>query len=359
MRTLISTSGTSIAAGHPYSGDPQQYQRQIRGRLGELEAAHSDPADFLQRACAETNSLHSLNVRTDDRILLLTTETPDGLICAEEVARLLHNKCRVQCQIAKIEGLQVGDATRFRRVGIQKLFDALDHHCGDLTDGGLQTVLNVTGGFKSVVPYVTLYGLLHQLPVVYLFERSKSLLRLPPVPINFDYERLSQAMDALDLLQREGVIPKEGFFQAIPGLEYHRRDWYECLLEEDHGNVTISAFGALLLKLRDREQAQVFIGPAARHHYNAASGIAKEQFTFMLERVADPLWRKGKIHPFAGTDLTVFKPGNTSERLACIIRGDRVYVCELLRHDEYERTLPTRRASQYSLKGTSKNPQLA
>jgi len=210
-------------------------------------------------------------------------------------------------------------------------------------------ILNVTGGFKSVVPYVTLYGLLHQLPVVYLFERSKALLRLPPVPVNFDYERLGQAMDALELLRREGVISKEKFFQAIPGLDFHGRDWYECLLEEEDGYVTISAFGNLFLKLRAQEQNQVFIGLSARQQLDVSGSTVKEQFTFMLERVADPLWRKGKIHSFAGTDLTVFKPGNTGERMACVVRGSKIYVCELLHHDEYERVLPSRRASQYQL----------
>lgn len=241
------------------------------------------------------------------------------------------------------------DPVRFRRVGVQNLFDVLDRYGGDLVPSGDEVMLNVTGGFKSVVPYVTLYGLLHQFPVVYLFERSHALLRLPPVPVDFDYERLSAAMDALQLLEND-VVPREKFFATIPDLDYHRRDWYECLIEEDGGLVTASAFGGLLLRRRQRDQAQVLLGPAAQRQYEAATGVTREQFTFMLERVADPLWRKGKIHAFAGTDLTVFKPGNTSERMAAIVHDNRIYVCELLRHDEYERLLPQRKASDYTLK---------
>jgi hypothetical protein len=248
-----------------------------------------------------------------------------------------------------VDGLQVADVTRFRRVGMQSLFQLLDRNTQDSLNRGDEVILNVTGGFKSVVPYVTLFGLLHQLPVVYLFERSRSLLRLPPVPVAFDYERLGQAIDAMRLLENE-VIPREAFFAAIPGLEYHRRDWYECLIEEDEGLVTLSAFGSLLLRQRLAEQAEVWIGPGAQRQYAAAGGTTKDQFTFMLDRVADPLWRKAKTHAFAGTDLTVFKPGNTSERMAAIVRDGRIYVCELLQHDEYERTLPGRRAEQYALK---------
>ncbi len=350
MRKLFCTTGTSIAGGLAFDGNPNAYRDAIRKRLASLESQYPDPSDFLRRASAETNSLVALEAAEGDSVFLLCTETEDGTICAEEAGALLDAQRHLNCQVQKIEGLQVADASRFRRVGAQNLFATLDRLCGESAVGAdADVVLNVTGGFKSVVPYVTLFGLLHRLPVVYLFERSKSLLRLPPVPVNFDYERLGQAMDALALLEREGAIPREKFFQAIPGLDFHGRDWYECLLEEDGGLVTISGFGSLLLKSRAREQAQVFLGPSARTQYESSSGLSRKQFTFMLDRAGDPLWRKAKVHNFVGTNLTVFKPGNTSERMACIVRGARVYVCELLQHDQYERILPSKRAERYSL----------
>ncbi len=350
MRILICTAGTSISGGRPFTADAREYRNEIGRRLHELRNKYGDETDFLQQASAETNSLLSLQANENDKVILLSTETPDGKICAEESGRLLLENLHVGFEVIQIEGLQVEDAARFRRIGILKLFEVLDRLCGHTAAGSSKDVtLNVTGGFKSVVPYVTLYGLLNQVPVVYLFERSKTLLRLPAVPLNFDYERLGQAMDALELLHREGVLPKEKFFQAIPGLDYHGRDWYECLLEVDNGYVTLSAFGSMFLRLRSHEQARVFISPSARRQYNASTGLVNEQFTFMLERVADPLWRKGKVHSFSGTDLTVFKPGNTSERMACILRGSQIFVCELLRHDEYERVLPAKRANQYQL----------
>jgi CRISPR/Cas system-associated protein Csm6 len=51
---------------------------------------------------------------------------------------------------------------------------------------GHQIILNATGCFKSVVPYLTLRGLLYRLNVVYIFEQSNALLTLPPAPIHFD-----------------------------------------------------------------------------------------------------------------------------------------------------------------------------
>ena len=96
-------------------------------------------------------------------------------------------------QLHEIPGLQVTDHDRFRREGIDNLFKILDDISKPRLDRGQHDVwLNVTGGFKSVVPYVTLFGLLYRLPVVYIFERSNTLITLPPAAINFDFERLAR-----------------------------------------------------------------------------------------------------------------------------------------------------------------------
>jgi putative CRISPR-associated protein (TIGR02619 family) len=316
-----------------------------------LQEGAASPAVFLAQACAETHSLSQLELTKEDEIVLLHTETTDGGVCAREVAGLIVAHMVHTPRIIEIEGLQVTDAARFRRVGVQRLFQSIQGICDQVAGNtGHEVILNATGGFKSVVPYITLYGLLQSLKVVYIFEQSKALLYLPPAPIQYGNERISQAMGALAQLEKAGTMPRESFFQAIPGLAYHDRWWYEALLEEDEGGyVTLSAFGALLAGARASEQAQVFLSPTARRDFEASRGNVREQFAFMLERVRDPIWRQGKRHNFTGTDLTVYKPGNTSERLAAIVQGNRVYACELLQHDAYERVLPGKMAAQYRL----------
>ena len=132
-----------------------------------------------------------------------------------------------------------------------------------MDDPDQQIILNTTGGFKSTVPYLTLYGLLHRLPVVYLLEQSDALLTLPPAPIQFDYGRLSQAADALTLLRQVTCLGKEEFFKLIPGVPHHDRAWYESLLEEEGAVVTLSAFGLLLVEAVQKEQAEVSRHPSA------------------------------------------------------------------------------------------------
>lgn len=329
MRTIICTTGTSVAGpGNPMfkHPSPEAFAQSISDRIAAVRREHENPQTFMARISAETNGLQAMKLSRDDSVALIHTETEDGRICAEMVAKIIEMEIGRRPALYGIKGLQVTDAGRFRREGIQNLVDRLDTIHSQADRESNQIILNVTGGFKGVVPYATLYGLLRQLDVVYLFEQSNELIHLP----------------------------REEFFRLIPGCEYHQRDWFESLLDtSDAGRdeVELSSLGLLFLTDVSAEESNVFIGPRAAQQLEDSRGAVRDQFTFMLARVGDPLWRRGgSRHAFSGTDLAVFKPGGTSERMACILRGDAVYVCELLQHDEYERVLPTRREAQYKLK---------
>ncbi len=59
---------------------------------------------------------------------------------------------------------------------------------------------------------------------------------------------------------------------------------------------------------------------------------------------------KSHIHSFSGTDLDVYKMGNTSERVAAVMKGQDIYICELLQHDEYIKRLPQCKICNYNFK---------
>ncbi|MCS7306218.1 MAG: putative CRISPR-associated protein [Thermoguttaceae bacterium] len=355
MRKILCTTGISIAEKAKQAAGEQKPLEQARAAIQKsIEICRQSTAtteEFLTRLSAETHSLLKLRLSKNEEVVLLHTETEEGRLCAEAVQQVLEEELGVCCRLVQIEGLQVHDAERFRRVGIQKLFETLCKETERAPENPDQKViLNATGGFKSVVPYLTLFGLLHRLEVVYIFERSPVLLRLPPVPINFDYERLSQAEKALAVLQQEGVMSKERFFGLIPGLRYEDRSWYEALLEEDErGYVTLSAFGNLLASSLEREQSQVFLSPEARRTYEGGSRPEQEVWNLLLSKVADPLWRRAHRHSFHQTDLEVYKPDRTPHRLAGFLQGNRIYVCLLYaKHHEYERDLPKRRKAEWT-----------
>ena len=155
MKTIICTTGTSIAGGSRFTGDAEGYRRGIRVRIEQV--SKDKPDDFLKIISAETNSLSQVSDIATAQIVLLHTETEDGRICAETLAETINEHLTENVKRVQIAGLQVKDEKAFRRDGIQNLFQALNRTLENIPDKDV--VLNVTGGFKSVVPYITLFGL--------------------------------------------------------------------------------------------------------------------------------------------------------------------------------------------------------
>lgn len=344
MKTIICTAGTSIARGVtplPVSADKEAYTRGIQNRIDEMKAE----VQFLEKISAETNGLSRCGLEKTDEVILLHTETEDGRICADAVAGLVANVWSYPCRLEAIKGLQVSDPKDFRKTGVHNLVRVLDRIRNERLEREL--VLNVTGGFKSVVPYMTLYGLIHRLDIVYLHETSNQLIHLPPIPISFDFERIGAFRDAIRTLQDREVMRLEEFDKLIPPDLRGQMDWMRALIDEEDGMVSPSGLAALFFKEVDEHAVQVFISPEARQTLAASSGALRTQYLGMLDRVVDPLWRDSKVHPVYGTDLTVYKPGNTSARMLAYLKGRRIYVCELALHDRYDELIKSRTKTDY------------
>lgn len=354
MNSYILTTGTSISAGIRFEGrsDEDRYKKAIASRIEDCRKENPDDLNFRRKISAEINALSRYPLASGDHVFLLHTETGDGEICALMLGKLVGEEFKqVRVTLKRITGLQVRDAKVFRSQGVDSLFRFANQIVEErrLADPKGIIRINVSGGFKSVVPYMTLFGVIQRIPIDYIFEQSNEMITLPPVPVDFDYDMIAKARDALIFIKAQGAVALDDFFNRISGLHHSERDRFECLLEHDGGEVTLSTFGQLLSETLDLQKAstEVRIGPDARKALANASGAVRQQYEAMLWRCQDALWRNIHHHGFVGTDLSVFKPGRTGERMACHIKGSTVFVCELLQHDEYERKLTEKSVSSY------------
>ncbi len=342
MTTVLTTTGTSIARGCKWEGDEGRYSEAIRERLRGLPKA-----TLLVEASAESNSLSRLSLSSGDRVYLFHTATDTGRLCAGEVKALIESELGLVVRAVEVAGLEMGHPDIFRRRGIHQLFEQLERF---RSAAGDEVVLNATGGFKSVVPYVVLFGLLHRLPVVYIFEGSSTLLRLPPAPITYDWAAIRQAEDAIRQLIAQDVMSVDEFFALIPGISFADRDRFAPLIEIDEDQTLVaSPFASLMLTDREGSTSSPYLSPAARRTLKNSRGRVGRHFQELVKKVGDPGWRATHRHAFAASELAIFKPGNTSERVGCIEHGRRIYVAELWKHDEYLRKAPGTKVADYDL----------
>ena len=348
-RIIISTTGTSVAKDVDFqllATDAKAAGVAIDGRLTGLREACEDVKELRRKLSAEINTLSALDASGDDVLYFLHSDTTDGLLCAHKVAELAEKEFQCVCGLQKVPGLQATDAVAFRRHGVQNLFRILDEI--RIKHPNCEIVLNATGGFKAMIAYLTLYGLIYRLTVAYIFERSEQLIQFPPAPINFDYDRLKRAENAISTLCAQVIMSREKFFELIPGLAFDEREWFESLVEQDGEHVALSAFGQLFVHQLGQEQATIRLSSAAARALGAFDGSLSLRIHSLLERLRDPLWRLSHLHAFTGTDLTVWKVPRTSYRIAGYESQNAVHVAEIyVSHDVYERELPKRNLADY------------
>ena len=123
-------------------------------------------------------------------VYLLTTDTVLPRLAATIMEQYFRAKPRKRLSIKEIviiKNLQVADASRFKNIGLGKLIRQIDTiSAGDYTN----LVFNITGGYKAVIPYLTLMAQAHRIPAYYVFEeaKEKQLLEIPLAPVEIDWE---------------------------------------------------------------------------------------------------------------------------------------------------------------------------
>lgn len=354
MTTYLCTCGTSAAKNLSGPGKPRFDAQWVADNGGPESASKrvfdsfrafsmDDDAALRTKLSAEVHSLARMGVGALDDVVLYSSETPDGQVCAQAVAHYLEAaRPGLRARVVVIDGLQVTDAERFRTAGVlnftKKVLAEIENN------GAAQCVLNPTGGFKSLVPYTVLIGMLKGVPAQYIFEQSTALIPLPMMPVEFARERLEPLRPLLERIERDTAIPRAELDAAIPRAE---RAWFLPLFEDlGADQVTLSPVGFLLLEELARPTALVpYLSRLAFEDLLRIRDIEGAKPLDYLDRVArvrDQL-EAGKHKPWSD-GLFWLKPGpHTRDRYLVSIEGWRLLVWRMFDHyGEYEGRLHDR-----------------
>jgi putative CRISPR-associated protein (TIGR02619 family) len=322
--------------------------------LADLKALPS--IDALRAASAELNSLDRIlagrKPNRGDRLYFLASDTPDGALAARVIADFCAEHFERETEICLVDGLQVHDGQRFRWTGLRSLINTLYDILGDAPPGAYTRILNPTGGFKGVVPYLTVVGMLEpEIEVSYIYERSPELITLQGLPLQLDYAALEAAFDALEACHRESLL-SEGELAGLLKLEGEHvsthPSWSLFEMVEDNGQrlYALNGLGQIVYRhlSEGRDQAAVYLSRQAAAAYDAYDPTKQRQFAAMFDRMGDPEWRRGVLHATKG-DAKALKQGSTDARPLIIELDDCVLVAELTLHSDgtYDRTGDLRR----------------
>jgi len=157
-----------------------------------------------------------------------------------------------------IYGLVVDSAKDFKEKGLLFLFDKLDNYKKDYKKS---LIFNITGGFKAVVPFLTLFGQLYKIPTFYIYEDEKELIDLPNLPIHYDVSIVEDNYIAFSYAAKEpqNRLTEDEFINYLDNNPQKARDQFKILMNNQvfrigkYGKVTLTVYGKLLKRYYEDE----------------------------------------------------------------------------------------------------------
>lgn len=221
-----------------FSTDMDQFIAELVARAEQTLA--EEQVTSKRRLSAELNGLYSLyegqlqRARSDIHVLI-ATDTALGRKAAQVLESFLRNQDIANVQVWIPEKLSSADNLRFSH-GIKELLRLCEENIPGYRDASYRVVFNLTGAFKSLQSYLNIAGMFYADEIVYIFEGSNQLLRIPRLPIQVDLTALQTHCIQLALLDA-GAILNQNNVAGLP----------EGLLDIDqHGDVTLSEWGRLI-----------------------------------------------------------------------------------------------------------------
>ncbi len=297
MKTFVCTCGTSVLTKRNINiDDIRSVPLSSWGKLqDEIDSIRNSAMETLSTldirrnvndTSAEIKSLIKMGFEKDDKIILLSTDTIDGKLSAEIVKWYLsQNKCDERSiTIEVVPGLQARDGQLFLKFGLKNLLNLLTKFEHD------NVIFNPTGGFKSVVPYISLMGMVFNKPVQYIHEDSNDVISLVNIPLLINEEIIFPIEDKLRQIDKYSSISKK---EWMKGLDYHDRR-YDALIEETGEEITLSGIGLIFwekFKLDNPEDIERCDRPANQKENKLREQGVPHHGLDKLLKIADRLLR--------------------------------------------------------------------
>jgi putative CRISPR-associated protein (TIGR02619 family) len=320
-RIFICTTGTSIANGcktlRVFQASPEAISKETEDALaGEIDKRLAEPRNDLSTsegrisASAELNILERLKCGAEDKVVLLATDTKDGRICADKIKGAIVKAFCVPAEnidVAQVAGLQIRHTEELRKNGIISLLQKTQEIV-EKEKWQYDPVLCPLGGYKGIIPFLAVAGMIFRVPAYYVFEFSDALIKLPPLPVTLDGDLYLKLRPAIQWLDGErGIANEAQFWSKVPNLTTELQELANGFFETtDDGLIALSPLARVFfdqdknaqsLPLRLSKEAAQFI-----EEYGDAKTL--ECFLYKLK---SPVWREHNLHQFKKSDLDVYK----------------------------------------------------
>ncbi|MCF2138519.1 MAG: hypothetical protein K9W44_00520 [Candidatus Lokiarchaeota archaeon] len=263
---IITPIGTSIFTNYQKkSSDLNDKIKDIeKKRYREWENYKQDIESIKKSICKKTNDDASAEIKSvlklkekynGNNIIvhLIATDTILSVLAGEILLDyFMKKKINVNFETDHdiINGLQVFDAEEFEKKGLNNFIKRLSKILKSSTNRYMEEVIfNITGGYKSLIPYLSLMSQIYQIPSYYIFEKSDILIEIPQAPIDYDFSIIEENYIEFLFLKNKDV-KKEDFAKEFNLETFNELKKYK-LIEEFGNFIKLTPLGLLLKEKYD------------------------------------------------------------------------------------------------------------
>lgn len=300
------------------------YHRVLEHLRAETKA--TDVTEVIRKASAELNSLSRILVdppTRSDQLYFLASATPDGALAARIISDFSREFFKVEhCEVKLIDGLQVSDGGVFQKDGVRNLIAAIYDALHNAPESTYTRVINPTGGFKGVVPYLTLIGMIEPgIRLSYIYEQSKNLISLGRVPLQFDFGLLEGAQKAIEAAREDFVteVDLKALLNLKPDQSLSDHPAWALFDQTTQGQdvyFSLNGLGRIVLEhISSRSKVQIYLSKQAKAKFDSLDANLRTQLGRIFEQMRSSEWVKINLHATGSDRLKVLKSSGAERPL--------------------------------------------
>jgi putative CRISPR-associated protein (TIGR02619 family) len=284
-------------------------------------------------ASAEIKSLIKLQeeLKEDFDIYLLHSDTELGRLAAEIIKDNISLYEEYGLKISRvdihlIEELKIQNRQKFIQ-GMQELINKIykisQNYWGNV-------VINITGGYKATIPYLTILAQVNQCPIYYIFENTDALIQIPNIPIDINWKLFEDYWKSFSLIEKSNGIKESD----LP--EKFLKDCRAFLESVDIDNEHYCVLNPLGEILWNKYKEKYFVFYTTDDIYEKINH--KEIQRIFKSKFSNPQIRGSKTQ--IKNNHYVYDDGNNPYRIFYFEEKDVIYVYEVFaNHDDYSKYL--------------------
>jgi len=291
-----------------------------------------------QSASAEIKSLIKLKEELNEEleIYLLYSDTALSRLAAEILYKVLSKyqpcdelkDCEIKGPI-KIEGLQIWNRSEFNK-GMVNLIQTIEN----ISQGYWENVIiNITGGYKATIPYLTILAQVNRCPIYYIFEDTDALIKIPYIPIDINWDIFDEYWEYFERIAHPNFISKDDLRDNYNFLNECNNLYEETKID----NITYITLGPIGEILWRKYKSRFFIFYAPEEVYDEI----QKQYNIMrilTSKFCDIEKRKSKTEIKNGH--YVYDDGDNPYRIFYFEHEGKIYIYKTFeKHKEYENYL--------------------